>query len=60
MKKNIAAIIQARLGSKRLPNKVLKKLSDQSLIKILHTRLKKSKYLHNVVFSIPQNRKMRS
>jgi len=55
MKKNIAAIIQARLGSKRLPNKVLKKLSDQSLIKILHTRLKKSKYLHNVVFSIPQN-----
>ena len=55
MKKNITAIIQARLGSKRLPGKVLKKLSDKSLIEILFTRLKKSQHLSNIVFAIPDN-----
>lgn len=55
MKKNITAIIQARLGSKRFPGKVLKKLSDKSLIEILFTRLKESQNLSNIVFAIPDN-----
>ena len=55
MKKNITAIIQARLGSKRFPGKVLKKLSDKSLIEILFTRLKESQHLSNIVFAIPDN-----
>ena len=55
MKKNITAIIQARLGSKRFPGKVLKKLSDKSLIEILFTRLKESQHLSNIIFAIPDN-----
>ena len=55
MKKNITAIIQARLGSKRFPGKVLKKLSNKSLIEILFTRLKESQHLSNIVFAIPDN-----
>ena len=36
-------IIQARLGSKRLPNKVLKKINNKSIIEIIFERLSKSK-----------------
>ncbi len=56
MKKNITAVIQARLGSKRFPKKVLEKLSGQSLIEILYHRLKKSNHLSNIIFAIPSNK----
>ena len=55
MKKNITAIIQARLGSKRFPKKVLKKLCGKSLIEILDSRLKRSKLLSDVIFAIPDS-----
>jgi len=55
MKKNIKVIIQARLGSKRFPKKVLKKLADKSLIQILHARLKQSKLLSDIIFAIPDS-----
>ena len=55
MKKNIKVIIQARLGSKRFPKKVLKKLEDKSLIQILHARLKQSKLLTDIIFAIPDS-----
>tara|TARA_B100000780_G_scaffold278788_1_gene253688 strand:+ start:3372 stop:3503 length:132 start_codon:yes stop_codon:yes gene_type:complete len=40
---NIVAIVQARLGSKRLPEKVLKEVNGMSLIEMLIKRLSKSK-----------------
>tara|TARA_Y100000389_G_C17133623_1_gene351463 strand:+ start:9 stop:155 length:147 start_codon:yes stop_codon:yes gene_type:complete len=40
--KNIV-IIQARLNSKKLPNKILKKIGDYSCLDFLLKRLKKSK-----------------
>tara|TARA_E500000178_G_scaffold30315_1_gene27450 strand:+ start:1447 stop:3501 length:2055 start_codon:yes stop_codon:yes gene_type:complete len=49
------AIIQARLTSKRFPSKVLKKIGKRSLIQLINERLKLSKYLDDIVFSIPNN-----
>ena len=44
-------IIQARTGSKRLPGKVLKKVSGISLIELLIKRLKKSKLANNIILA---------
>ncbi len=56
MKKNkkIHAIIQAREGSIRLPNKVLRKLGNNSVVELINKRLKKSKYLDEIIFAIPK------
>ena len=57
MKKNkIIAIIQARQTSKRFPNKVIKKISKNTLIEILIKRLKKSKKINKIIFAIPKNK----
>ena len=40
-KNKIILIIQARLGSKRLPKKVLKKISRKSILDIIIDRVKK-------------------
>ena len=45
----IIAIIQARLGSKRYPNKVLEKVNGDTLISILINRLSDSTQLDQVV-----------
>ncbi len=52
----ILAIIQARLTSKRFPNKVLKKINNKTLLQILLTRLKKSKKIDKIVVAIPKNK----
>ena len=49
------AIIQARLTSKRFPSKVLKKIGKHTLIQLINERLKLSKFLDDIVFSIPNN-----
>ena len=57
------AIIQARLTSKRFPSKVLKKIGRLTSIQLINERLKLSKYLNDIVFSIPnniQNKKLES
>ena len=36
-------IIQARLGSKRLPNKVFKKINNKTILEIIYKRLSKFK-----------------
>jgi glutamate-1-semialdehyde 2,1-aminomutase len=51
----IVAIVQARLTSKRFPNKVLKKIGKFTMIELINDRLKLSKYLENIVFTIPNN-----
>ena len=48
-KTNIDIFILARLDSKRLPKKQLKKIGKEYLLKILVDRLKKSKRIRNIV-----------
>ena len=40
-KSNITIIIQARLNSTRLPGKVLKRISNKTIIEIVHERISK-------------------
>ena len=44
----IIAIIQARMGSTRLPNKILKLLEDKTVIEHVYNRVKKSKYIDDI------------
>ena len=43
------ALIQARMGSTRLPGKVLKKIKGRSLIEIMLNRLEKSKMIDKII-----------
>ncbi len=52
---SILAIVQARLGSKRLPNKVLKKIKGFTIIQILIERLRQSKLIDKIVVAVPEN-----
>ena len=45
------AIIQARLNSTRLPNKVLKKIGNFYALEILIKRLKKSKLIDKIIIA---------
>lgn len=55
--KNITIIVQARLTSSRLPEKVLKKISKKTIIEIIHQRLSCSKFISQIVYAIPKNKK---
>ena len=46
---NVIIITQARIGSTRLPSKVLKEIEGKSLLQIHLERLKKSTYGNNIV-----------
>tara|TARA_Y200000002_G_scaffold375444_1_gene377749 strand:- start:4175 stop:4897 length:723 start_codon:yes stop_codon:yes gene_type:complete len=48
-KMNIHIIIQARTGSTRLPNKVMKKLEDKIVLQHVVDRLKKSNYASDII-----------
>lgn len=52
-----AIIIQARLGSKRLPGKVLKNFKGYNLLNVLVSRLKKSKIIKNIIIATTKNYK---
>ena len=54
--KKVLAIVQARSTSSRFKNKVLKKINKLSIAQIINERLKKSKCLNDIIFSIPDNR----
>jgi glutamate-1-semialdehyde aminotransferase/spore coat polysaccharide biosynthesis protein SpsF (cytidylyltransferase family) len=56
-KKKIHVIIQARLESERLPNKVLKVVNKKTIIKTLFDRLKRSKLVDKIILAIPKNSK---
>ena len=45
----ISIIIQARLGSSRLPGKILKKIGDKSVLEYLIDRLKKSRLAEQII-----------
>ena len=46
-------ILQARIGSSRLPGKVLKQIAGRPLIQFQIDRIRKSKLLNNLVVAIP-------
>ena len=46
---NVLAIIQARVGSTRLPNKVLMPLGDKTVIEQVIERVSRSKYIDEIV-----------
>ena len=50
-KKNIVAIIQARMGSTRLPGKVLMEVQGEPLLKIMMSRAVKSKLINKIVIA---------
>lgn len=55
---NIGAIIQARTGSTRLPNKILKYLPQDSGITVLQQdirRIRESKYLNEIIIATTEN-----
>ncbi|WP_252250251.1 glycosyltransferase family protein [Clostridium sp. ZBS13] len=55
---NIGIIVQARVGSTRLPNKVLKYLPFDSKITVLEQdirRIKKSKYLNDIIIATTES-----
>ena len=51
-----AAIVQARLGSTRLPRKVLRKINGKTLIELIYSRLSKTRLVDQIIFSIPNTK----
>ena len=51
--KKVTAIIQARIGSKRLRGKVLKKINGKPNILLLLDRLSKAKTINKIIVAIP-------
>ena len=51
MGNNYFAIIQARLGSKRFPRKMLSRIGDYSLIEWVLKRIKKCKNLDGIILA---------
>ena len=50
-------IIQARLGSKRLPGKVLKKFKNISYLELMIRRLQKSKTIGKIIVATTKKKK---
>jgi len=55
-KNNIAAIIQARMGSERLPGKVLMDIAGKPMLWHVVNRLKQSKYLNRIIIATTTNK----
>ena len=53
----IVVIVQARANSSRFPNKVLKKITNKTIIEIIFKRLKKVKNANEIIFAIPKTKK---
>ena len=52
----IVALVQARMGSTRLPGKVLKSIVDKPMIELLLTRLSQSRELDEIVVATSEER----
>lgn len=49
--KNVTCIIQARTGSTRLPNKVLKKINNKMVLEYVIDRIKKCRSVDNIIIA---------
>ena len=56
----VSLIIQARMGSKRLPNKTLLPLAGKPLIYRIIERVKRCKQIDNLILAIPDTKKDRA
>ena len=55
---NLTCIIQARLSSKRLPKKILKRINKKNnSLDFLIARLKMSKFINKIIIAYPKNKK---
>ncbi len=52
----VPVIIQARIGSTRLPGKVLRRIGDKTLLDLLISRLRKSKYIGDIIVATTTNK----
>jgi len=52
---NVIAIVQARVGSTRLPNKVMRHIGDHSMIGLIVKRLSKSKEINKIVVATSED-----
>ena len=55
-KKNIVCIVQARMGSTRLPGKVMKEIMGKSMLVHIIERLKKSRLIDKIVIATTKNK----
>jgi spore coat polysaccharide biosynthesis protein SpsF len=55
--KNILAIVQARMGSSRLPGKSIKTIGNNTLIEKVIKRLQLSKKINNIALAVPNTEK---
>ena len=55
MAQTVVAIVQARMGSKRLPGKVLKTIEGKPLIEILFHRLSRSKAINTIILATSEH-----
>ena len=53
---NVTCIIQARLGSNRFPNKILKTVLNRSIIELVIDRVKLSKKINQIIVAIPDTK----
>ena len=53
----ILATVEARMNSTRLPGKVMKKLGKYNLLELLLKRVRKSKYISDVIVATTTNKK---
>lgn len=56
-KLNISAVIQARMGSTRLPGKVLKKIDGKPILQYQIERIKKSKLINKIIIATTKEKK---
>ncbi len=57
MENKVVGIVQARMGSTRLPGKVLKKINNTTVIKLMLDRLSLSKKLNKIIIATSNNPK---
>ena len=54
--KKVVAIVQARMGSSRLPGKVLQKVGNMTVIELLLERLSKARLIDLVLVAVPDDK----
>ncbi|AAO36245.1 acylneuraminate cytidylyltransferase [Clostridium tetani] len=54
--KKVTCIIQARTGSTRLPNKVLKKINNKMILEYVIDRIKRCRNIHNIIIATTENK----
>ena len=52
---SVVAIIQARMGSTRLPGKIIRRIGTAPLYRIVYDRVSRAQKVDNVVFATTQN-----